>query len=396
MLRTVTQQTGLQLEYVGEEFLRGISINVVCYKLKDAENKFYTLLLVFEKLNLKQDYIACGEFGGLFWYLYDQKTAPKKVSVTYKYKQTKLEPLLKEHTDRLNFSLNRFDLIYKGENYCARVIGNTREDIMPIHIQGDTAFVGVWLNPVPREGFINAVKVIFKHFTNLKYIEYQNLIYCPLLDHGWMHYDGCVPLYAECGVKIDERTSSNNRYNMRREERLATEAFGGINIENVPFSSLSQEDIDRFYEMKYATHQITRQQYDITKKPITDAYVLRTGDGVLRAIFLSSEQDKIAYGETTAYDITQKKFSFGKMIYHHYLNMAEQKGLLGVAMGGSRLDYKMHYGCLWAIVRSGTINRKTLSVYRLLNITGQKNNTFLLHKLCKKLRSREEHKNGTV
>ena len=390
MLNTITQQTGLQLEYISEEFSKGISINVVHYKLKDANNRFYKLFLSFEELDLPKDYIGCGPFGKLFWYLYEQNKAPKKVTTSYKYKQTVLETLSEEHTKHIDYSLNRYDLIYNSQNYCARIIANNREDFLPIHIDGEKATVGVWLNPVPREGFLGAVQVIFKHFTNLKQIEYLNLVYCPLLDHGWMHYDGYVPLYAECGVKIDDRTSKNNRYNMRREVRLAQEAFGSINIENVPFSELTKEDIDRFYEMKYATHKITREQYDITKKPITDAYVLRTGDGIMRAIFLSSEQDKKIYGETTAYDSTLKKFSFGKMIYHNYLNMAEQKGLLGVAMGGSRLDYKMHYGSVWAIVRSGEIPRKSVGIYNLLRLFGQQNNSDLLHKLCSKINRREE------
>ena len=396
MLRTITQTTGLELTYAGEEFTKGISINIVCYTLKDAENKHYTLFLSFEELDLPKNYIGSGPFGKLFWYLYEKPKAPKKVSTAYKYQKTEIEVLSGEHTKHIDYALDRYDLIYDSENYCAKIIANNRVDYLPVHIDGDKAVVGVWLNPIPREGFLNAVQVIFDHFENIQQIEYLNMIYCPLLDHGWMHYDGYVPLYSECGSTIDERTSANNRYNMRREARLATEAFGSVDVQNVPFNSLTNEDIDRFYEMKYATHQITREQYDITKKPITDAYVLRTGDGIMRAIFLSSEQDKIAYGETTAYDSTLKKFSFGKMIYHNYLNMAEKKGLLGVAMGGSRLDYKMHYGCLWAIVRSGEITRKSVGVYKLLRLLGQKNNAYLLHKLCRKLNRREEQKNGTV
>ena len=392
MLRTITQTTGLELTYAGEEFTKGISINIVCYTLKDAEDKPYTLFLSFEELDLPKDYIGSGPFGKLFWYLYEKSKAPKKVSTAYKYQKTEIEVLSGEHTKHIDYALDRYDLIYDSENYCAKIIANNRVDYLPVHIEGDRAVVGIWLNPIPREGFLSAVKVIFDHFTQVKTIEYQNILYCPLLDHGWMHYDGYIPLYRECGVKIDERTSTSNRQNMRREVRLAEKAFGGINIENVPFSSLTDEDIDRFYEMKYATHQITREEYDITKKHLTDAYVLRTPDGVMRAIFLSCEQDKMAYAEATSYDSTQRKFSFGKMIYHNYLNMSEEKGLMGIAIAGSQLDYKMHFGSVWAIARSGEIDRDSLKPYNLLSKFGKQNNTYLLHKLCNRLNRKRRTK----
>ena len=164
--------------------------------------------------------------------------------------------------------------------------------------------------------------------------------------------------------------TQKSRYNLKREKRIIEENFGELTLENIKSKDVSQNIIELFYKFKNATHHITQSDYDITKLPITDYYLLKTGNSDIRAIAVSCEQGKDVFVENHTFDISMSDYSFGKILYEMYIEALIEKGKTGLALAGGNLDYKNRYGTYCAVTWSGSVKRSSYNVLRALKIMG--------------------------
>jgi len=264
-----------------------------------------------------------------------------------------------------SFALNNYVKTFSdSKNYCIHINADYGDEILPVSISGSVANIGTWMNPIGREMLIAAIEFIFKQFKGIKRVAYQNVLYDTLLDHGWKHNDFYLPL-PETIDELKQRLSSKGRYNLRRERRIIQETFEGLELRNIPFQEVPTELIERFYELKNETHGVSSNEYDITKRNITDVYVLRIGNGDVKGIAISCEQGDIVFLENHTFDSTMRSYSFGQVLYDMFLDEMVKKGKQGVALGGGNLEYKHRYGTTCAIARSGSIYKNAVIWMRI-------------------------------
>ena len=257
------------------------------------------------------------------------------------------------------YSLNNYYNIYpSNDNYYLTIKTDYDEIFLPLSIKGDRAVFGTWMNKIGRECLLAAVEFTFGKFGKVKTIEYNNVLYDTLLDHGWKHNDFYLPLPTTV-EELKSRVSSKSRYNLKRERRIIEEAFGGLALIDVPFDKVEQKYIDKFYEFKNATHGISVEKYDIRSRNLTDVYLLVAGKDDIKGVAVSCEQSDIVFLENHTFDSSMRQYSFGQVLYDMYLDEMVGKGKKGVALAGGELEYKKRYGTYCAIARSGKIKRKT-------------------------------------
>lgn len=283
------------------------------------------------------------------------------------------------------FALNDYPRVYpNNENYWLEIAAGEEKQYLPVSVNGGTAQVGTWMNPISRESLLAAVEAIFRLFRQVKTIQYQNTLYDTLLDHGWRHNDFYLPL-PDNTEELKARLASKSRYNLRREKRIIAETFGGLSLEDVPCTVVPEELKALFYSLKNATHGVSEETYDIGQKPITNVYLLRIGTGEVKGMALSCEQGEIVFLENHTFDSTMRSYSFGQVLYDMYLDAMVEKGKTGVALAGGELEYKKRYGTQCAIARSGGIHRAAASWLKAAGTVGVAPGSRLFRSVADKL-----------
>lgn len=383
MLSTLLKETGLALSYVREEFLDFLPLNTVQYRLEDEKGEPYLLLLSFDGVQVfdldqetKEDPLVwsgklLNHRASLYHWDESKRTSPKRERIFQSRKPTAV--LLSEEESKgmqAQFALNNYPLIYpQNSNHWIEITTDGEKEYLPVSVAGRAAELGTWMNPVSREGLLAAVTAVFDTFPAVKTLNYQNVLYDTLLDHGWRHNDFYLPL-PDSAEALKARLAAKSRYNIRREKRIIEETFGGLVLEDVSCDQIPEDLKSLFYTLKNATHGVSEESYDIDEKPITNVYLLRVGTGEVKGMALSCEQGPIVFLENHTFDSTMRKYSFGQVLYDLYLEAMIEKKKTGVALAGGSLEYKKRYGTYCAIARSGSIQRVTVSWLKVARAVG--------------------------
>lgn len=291
-----------------------------------------------------------------------------------------------EHMEQ--FALNNFPLIYpNNQNYILTINADYAQTTVALSIDNNKAVLGTWMSGIGREFLLQAVRYVFKNNKKVKKLEYQNLLYDTIVDHGWKHNDFYLPL-PKTVEELKERLSSKGRYNIKREKRIIEDAFSDLQLKNISYEDMSENQIETFYAFKNATHGVSEGVYDITKRNLTDVYLLTVSGGDIKGMALSCEQGKIVFIENHTFDSSMRQYSFGQVLYDMYLDKMIEKGKTGVALAGGNLEYKKRYGTYCAIARSGEISRLQ---YLWLNIASKLKidcRSFLFRRIASKLKKK--------
>lgn len=278
-------------------------------------------------------------------------------------------PFCSEKYDLHHFALNDFAKTKpNNKNYRLLLKNRFEEYYLPVSLDGEKAFLGTWMNDMGREAVLFATDYIFKSF-KVKTVEYTNVLYSLLYYGSWRHNDWFIPL-PETVEELKARLAQKGRYNLKRERRIIEEKFGGLELVNVPYGEVTEEIKELFYYYKSATHGVDESDYDISKRNLTDIYLLKLGTGETKGIALSCEQGDIAFIENHTFDSTMRGYSFGQVLYDMYLDEMIHKKKKGLALAGGNLEYKKRYGSSCAIARSGTIGRPSYRWGRLCRAFG--------------------------
>ena len=370
MLKTLEKETGKVLALKSELFAKH-GLNTVFFELNDEKGKRYILAISHDKFGkavIEADKTAIWK-GELFGRCSALFPFGKKILSAFKGgEKPEVSDFKGDYAP--DFSLCRFDELYpKYDNKKLIITEEDSSTILPFYIKEDTAVLGTWMCPISRAGLLAAVEYIFENYKQIKNIEYKNTPFSVLLDRGWRHNDFFLKL-PKTAEELRKGMTQKSRYNLKRERRIIEEKFDGLTLENIKQEDITSKVVDKFYEFKGATHEITKKDYDILKLPLTDYYLLKTGDGEIRAIALSCEQGDKVFIENHTFDSNLREYSFGKQLYEMYIEALIEKGKTGLALAGGSLDYKNRYGTFCATVYSGTITRKSYNIYKKLSKIG--------------------------
>lgn len=393
MLSTLLKETGLALSYVREEFLDFLPLNTVQYRLEDEKREPYLLLLSFDG-----EQGCCLDQNSLIWsgkllehsaslYRWDDRKRTQKQKRIFRSRKQTVVLLTEEESKGMQarFALNNYPLIYpQNSNHWIEITTGGEKQYFPVSIAGKAAELGTWMNPISRNGLLAAVTAVFDAFPAVETLNYQNVLYDTLLDHGWRHNDFYLPL-PDNVEELKARLAAKSRYNIRREKRIIEETFGGLVLEDIPCNKIPEDLKNLFYTLKNATHGVSEESYDIDEKPITNVYLLRVGTGEVKGMALSCEQGPIVFLENHTFDSTMRKYSFGQVLYDLYLEAMIEKKKTGVALAGGSLEYKKRYGTYCTIARSGSIQRVTVSWLKFARAVGISPGSKLFRRVANKL-----------
>lgn len=382
MLKTLEKETGIALNFKSEILTKKAGLNTVLLRLADTDNNSYILAISYDEDIAARPKKAKEQ---AIWYgtLFNRSAAlfkDKKANLSYF--KAKVSPTVQIYKGDLrpDFSLSRFESLYKGEDVLNLLITEEgKQTILPILLKEKRAVLGTWMSKISRSAFLAAVSFIFENYRQIETAEYKNLPYSALLDRGWRHNDFFMVLPSNV-EELRKNMTGKSRYNLKREKRIIEEKFGELSLINISADNVTSEIIDTFYRFKTATHEITKADYDITKLPLTDYYILKTGDGAIRAIALSCEQGKDVFIENHTFDPNMREYSFGKQLYEMYIEALIKKGKTGLALAGGNLDYKNRYGTFCAITYSGEVERSAYKAYKILRRLGLGNNPLAIKK----------------
>lgn len=361
MLKRISEALNKEVSYVREVYTRYFYFDDIQYLLKDNDDNQYLLVMSYDDNDRQPGYIWSKKVDRLLWRLYNYPLSTDCHKV--KNKIIRCKDVMCEETGnsdyRDEFSLNRFELIYpNNDNYVLRY----NNEALMLSIDNDKAIVGTWNNFTRRTVFLAMVRYIFKHFKQIKNIEYNNLIYNTCFDnHYWRHPDYYIPLPKT----IDElysRLSSKSRQKIKRERRRAEEELGKIVFENKPINKIDDNDIDFYYKNKKQGYGESIGSYDLLKRNITNIYFVSVNEKIMAELF-ALEQGSVSYWETTTYNYDLSKYSFGKMVYVYALEESLKKSKKGVSLASSEYEYKKHFGSICYNSYSGFIDRKRFSSF---------------------------------
>ena len=77
-----------------------------------------------------------------------------------------------------NFIYNRFDIIYPGNYKCLRIHVDDTTNHIGLHMDGDTAYLGVWCIEIPETAFTDLTRFVFRRYSQNKITQYSKLCRC--------------------------------------------------------------------------------------------------------------------------------------------------------------------------------------------------------------------------
>ena len=259
-----------------------------------------------------------------------------------------------------NFIYNRFDL-WTGHEDCTHETYNLTDGINNFYVQvlydKETAELGLWMSNVPAVYVKELAHYIFSTHKEIQQIKFEKCLEklgtCDKFNHLRIELPSSIE-------EFNQRLTHKFKYNMRREKKLLESEAGPLKIKEYSAENFPDDLFTSYFKLKANTHKrdyhMTFEQY-IDTYHVSNAYVVRGGNGEIISLVLSCEQCPIAYIENLTYDAKYSKCSPGKMIYHYFLEALIRKGIKEIYLSGGNYEYKRHYGSIEEFRYTGIIHR---------------------------------------
>ena len=266
-----------------------------------------------------------------------------------------------------NMIYNRLDLIREEPAVLFHVEGADGVAVyVPCCIVGNTAILGVWGTRLTMAQVQAVARYVFAQYSEVVAVSSRraDLVDAPETFHRVNDFHIELPEQPE---ELEQSISAKMRYNLRRERRLAEQAYGDFSVDIIRVNDARAEEwFAAYFAMKRVTHGrdygMTREEY-VRQYYVSHIYRLRFGER-LAAIVLSCEQGSSVYLENLTYDVILAKFSPGSLLYSAYLKCLTEKGKKNLYIKGGPLAYKRHYGSIeqWLV---------TFKIYRDASVVGK-------------------------
>lgn len=264
-----------------------------------------------------------------------------------------------------NFIYNRFDIIYPGNYKCLCIQVDDTTNHIGLHMDGDTAYLGVWCIEIPETAFTDLTHFVFRRYSHIKKLSIQNcaaaiskkLTKKSALQHR-THWTILLPTEPS---ELDNRLSSKKRYNIKREKRIVLQDLGDYTIQEFSADAVSESVIETYFRFKELTHGIdyhmSPREY-LDRFHVSNIYTLCINHSI-ESILFSCEQGAQVYLENLTYNPEYQKYSLGSILYDEYLKRLSQKGKERLYLGWGNQVYKTLYGAVAQPVSTGIIYRST-------------------------------------
>lgn len=253
-----------------------------------------------------------------------------------------------------NFTYNRYDLIYDDKNYFWEINSNNIKYYVQGHEEKNHMYLGIWLSNIPTnviDCLCSHIKKNYKNINKIVVSNYHNVINkrssffrMRLCDED-VHWKIKLPKDSN---DLLISMSSKFRYNLQREIRIINERLGKYEVVEYELDDIPKMVVERFFSFKKATfdkdYNLTPSDY-IKRFHITNAYALIIKDKV-EAMLFSCEHTKTVYLENLSYNPEFSKYSLGKVLYYHYLELLIDKGTNILYLGNGMQQYKSWYGSI--------------------------------------------------
>ena len=269
---------------------------------------------------------------------------------------------IKKYSNYLSsFILNRYDL-WEPDSSDVFVAGIMNSDKPSCILFREKCFshldMGIWLTQISLQELKRIIKYVFNSKA-INRIEYRNSLWP--MGNFKIGYHFKIELPNSIS-DLSARLSSKDRYNMKREMRIALENFPDLEFKEYSFEDVPEDILNQYIEFKSTTHNLSincSPKNYMKKQKVSNIYVLQFGKdkNEIMSIILSCEQCDVVYLENMAYSKYFEQYSPGKILYGHYLEELVKKGKKTIYLGGGYYSYKERYGSIQEEVYSGTIYR---------------------------------------
>ena len=258
---------------------------------------------------------------------------------------------------------NRFGTVY-GKYTLLELEEGGRSLLVPLHIEGREARLGLFLSPASAAGLEELCAFVFDRFpvTRIRW----DCSLSPLgrryvrRNHPANHWKVALPASAD---ELWARMSRKSRYNRRREEKLLLDRLAGdagdadspgggdgtgtlVMTGYEGAGSIPASVVETFFLFK---KKLMGREYGLSpleylaRYQVTNAYTWTCGDRIVAIVF-SCEQGQDVFLENLTYDPDLEEFSPGFHLYALVLEGLIGKGKRSLFLGGGRQPYKSRFG----------------------------------------------------
>lgn len=252
---------------------------------------------------------------------------------------------------------NRFDLLYNSNQYIY-IVADAQQWTVPYKIEGNIAFLGLYLVEIPKNIFDELIHFIFQQNRHIHkiYLKRSRNNYHKHIRQG-NHFRIELP---DTFDSLLERLSKKGRYNYKREKRLLHN-IGDVEYMHYDTQASLNNIVAVFFSFKYKTHgrdyHMLPEEY-VKNYSVSDAYSMQV-NGKIVAVLLSCEQCECVFLENLSYDIEFEKYSVGFQIYVFFLSEMIKKERKHIFLGGGEYEYKKRFSSIEEITYDGYIYKTT-------------------------------------
>lgn len=259
---------------------------------------------------------------------------------------------------------NRYDMLYSGDFDLLKC----NKEIIPIHINGNTCNVGLYLRKISQNDLDELKQYIFKNYKD---------IYDLKILHTYTEIDGIVAKphwHVNLPKTIDEfdkMLHSKVRYNTKWYPKKIKQDIGEYTFKKYTSEKCPSYIIELYLNWKKHSHNFewNKSSKDYLKEfGVTTIYVMETTNTVL-AIGFTCETGKNVFFENFSFNHDFAKYSCGMVLYHYIIKDLIDNNKETLYLLGGDLDYKKRYNGIKTLTYSGYIYRNPNFV-KILTLIG--------------------------
>lgn len=257
-----------------------------------------------------------------------------------------------------NFLYNRFDVLFDKNFELCEITTHDKTIYVPLHLDGDTCYIGVYLVEMPQIVFNELIDFVYKNFKSIDYIKIR---------HSFNNYKGLksgehwtiqLPQTEE---EYLESLGTKTRQHIKRYFRLLENNYK-CEFKTFDRTDISDEIVKTYFRFKKETighiYKNTVNQY-LNEYKITKAYVLYLDNQIAAISFISEVESGDVYYENFSYDKKYTKNSLGLVITYFTIKNLIHNKIKNFYLAGGNYLYKRQISNKHDYTYTGTIYKIT-------------------------------------
>ena len=238
-----------------------------------------------------------------------------------------------------NIIFNRFDLIFKDDFECVKVMKDSETYYIPFHIKDNKCcIVGIYMTKIDYD----VVEEVFKYIKKQRNFIYFQIRHALVNKNNKFNKVSWVLNLPDTFEEFMSVSTSRTRRNKKKQLRILQENFNCEfkHYANDEITDSIREKYNEFKTQQLGTKARTIDTLEEFKTWANDIYTLEL-DGKIVALDLNTIVDnQDVYGYSQTYDFNYRNYSVGNTLYYYTIENLINRGFKKIYLGGGDYSYK--------------------------------------------------------